>query len=55
MLLRLLTLLGLLLADDLASVEFNEHRSVSVELLDGDREAKVVEEEELELEVIEFD
>ncbi len=50
-----MALLGLLLVDDLAGVEFDKHGAVGVKLLDGDSEAEVVEEEELEFEVVQLD
>ena len=40
------------LCDDLARVEFYEHRSVGFEFLDGNGEAEVVEEEELQFQVV---
>jgi hypothetical protein len=43
-----------LLRDDLAGVEFNKHRAVSLDLFDGHRQAEVVQEKELELQVVEF-
>ena len=47
-------LLGLLLRDDLASVELDEHCAVSLYLFNGYREAEVVQEQELKLEVVEL-
>ena len=43
-----------LLLDDLLGVELDEHTAVSFQLVDGDEELEVVEEEELEFEVVEF-
>lgn len=45
---------SLLLGDDLACVEFDQHRAVSLDFLDRHRKSEVVEEKELELQVIEF-
>lgn len=47
-------LLGLLLSDDFSRVEFHEHGAVGLDFLDGNGEAEVVEEEELQFEVVEF-
>lgn len=38
---------GLLLGDDLASVEFDEHRPVSFDLFDGHTKPEVVQKQEL--------
>jgi hypothetical protein len=43
-----------LLCDDFTRVKLDQHRSVGFDLLDGDGEAEVVEEEELEFEVVKF-
>lgn len=42
------------LGDYFPGVEFDEHGAVGFEFFDGDGEAEVVEEEELEFEVVEF-
>lgn len=46
--LLLLLLFSLLLRDDFASIEFDEHRPICFELLDRYRQAKVIEEEKLD-------
>lgn len=51
-LLRLL--LRLLLRNDFACVEFDEHGAISFYLLDRHRQAEVVQQEELKLEMIEL-
>lgn len=38
----------------LAGIEFYQHRGIALELLDGNGQSKVVENEELELQVIKF-
>jgi hypothetical protein len=38
---------GLLLGDDLASVEFDKHRAVSFDLFDGHTKPEVVQKQEL--------
>jgi hypothetical protein len=47
-----LCLLLLLLGYDFSSVEFHQHRTVRFEFFNGDREAEVVQEEELQLEMV---
>jgi hypothetical protein len=42
------------LSDDLARIEFHEHGSVRLQVLDGHGQAKVVEEKELQLQVVQF-
>ena len=53
--LLLLLLLLLLLTNDLAGVVFHQHVAVRFQLLYGDGQPEVVEEEELELQVVELD
>ena len=55
LLLPLLRMHYLLLGNDFARVKLNKHGAVGVEFLNGHGEAEVVEQEELELEVVEFD
>lgn len=43
-----------LLRDDLARVELHQHGPVSLDLLDGDRQAEIVQQEELQLEVVQL-
>ena len=45
---------SLLLCNELPCVKFHQHGSISFEFLNGHREAEIIEEEELELEVIEL-
>ena len=47
-----LSLCSFLLRDDFSCVKFDEHRAVCLYLLDWDGEAKVVEEQELEFEMV---
>ncbi len=42
------------LGHDLTGIEFYQHRGVALELLDGNGQPKVVEDEELELEMVEL-
>lgn len=46
---------GLLLRDDLPRVKLDQHGPVRLHLFEGNRQSEVVEDEELELEVVEFD
>jgi hypothetical protein len=43
-----------LLRDDFTGVELNQHGSVGFDLLDGDRQPEVVQEQELEFKVIQL-
>ena len=45
----------LLLGENLARVEVHQHRAVRLEFLDGDGEAEIIEEEELQLQMIELE
>jgi hypothetical protein len=45
---------GLLLGDNLASVEFDEHRAVCFDFFDRYRKSEVVEKQELQFQVVEF-
>ena len=45
---------GLLLGDDLASVEFDEHRAVSFDLFDRHTKPEVVQKQELQFQVVEL-
>jgi hypothetical protein len=45
---------GLLLCDDFSGVELDEHCAVRLEFFNGNAEAKVVQHQELEFEVVEF-
>ena len=45
---------SLLLGDDLAGVELNQHCAVGLDFLHGDGEAEVVEEEELQFQMVQF-
>lgn len=47
-------LLCLLLSDDLASVELDEHGAVSFDLFNGHGKAEVVQKQELKFEVVEL-
>ena len=41
--------------DDFAHVKLDEHRSIGLQFLDGNEETKIVEDQELDLEMIELD
>ena len=45
---------GLLLGDDLASVEFDEHRAVSFDLFHRHTKPEVVQKQELQFQVVEL-
>ena len=45
---------GLLLGDDLAGVEFDEHRAVSFDLFDRHTKPEVVQKQELQFQVVEL-
>jgi len=46
--------LSALLGKNLAGIEFNQHGTVCLQFIDRDRKAKVVEEQELQLEMVQF-